>query len=120
MGSKHRRSWSSLDDETREFPSGFWAVIGKVDGGGLGERLVGAIVGGVSIVVEWLLGGIGLGISRPDPRYRVLVGRTGSQSVLGVREARTRRQANRDLEAVAAILRRSTAQEARDAFDLDF
>jgi hypothetical protein len=56
----------------------------------------------------------------PEPRYHVLVGREGTDDAIGVRVARTRRRARRQLAEVEEILARSTEAEARAVLELDF
>lgn len=54
-----------------------------------------------------------------DPRYRVLVGSIDGSGEIGVREARTRRAAQRALAEVERILLTSSAEDARIAFALE-
>jgi hypothetical protein len=110
VGSKHRRSWSTLDGSSGEFESGYWAAIARLES----ERVVGCLF----TVVDWLT--FGYGVYGFDPRYRVLVGRSGTDGVVGVREARTRGRARRELAAVETILATSTEEGVRGAFGLDF
>lgn len=88
----------------------YWARVSKLKG----DRLLGFLFGVVEFLLALWTPGDG-----PDPRYRVLVGRVGETASVGVREARTRRQAERDLSGVQAILDRSTVADAQAALSLD-
>lgn len=105
---KHRQSWPRLDGCQVAHESGYWAAIVRLDG----ARAFGVVV----TVLDWLTLTASGGL-RP---YRVLVGRVGSEDVVGVREARTRRRARKELLAVEAILASSSEAEVRETLGLNF
>lgn len=72
----------------------------------------------VFTLLDYATGGIGpiLGF---DPRYRVLVGRAGSEDLVGAREARTLKRATQQLAEVEQLLATSSEEEARAAFGID-
>jgi len=96
--------------ERSDTSSPYWARVTAVENGRIAALLITAL--------EWVTFGFDLPFT--EPRYRVLVGRKGTDDVVGVREARTKRRAERELERVQLILAGSTDAEARAALDLDF
>ena len=90
----------------------YWARVATVDNGRWLVVLmdaVGCVVGFLPEAwVDW------------EPRYRVLVGRHGTDDAIGVRQARTRRAVRRQLAEVQTVLADSTAGEARSALELHF
>ena len=90
--------------------SGYFARIEPVNS----ERISYAI----EIAIDLVIGG--LPDDLPNPRYHVLVGRVGTDQMIGVGEARTRKQARRALAAVQVSLDGCSEEEIRVKFDLPF
>jgi hypothetical protein len=99
-----------VDGGHLEFASGYWASIAKLES----ERPAGILM----TILDWLTGGFGLYGS--EPRYRIVIGREGTERTVGVREARAERKARRDLAEVAAIITHASEDEVKAAFDLEF
>lgn len=110
MAARHRRSWSAIDGGRVQFESGYWASVVKLES----DRSIGILL----TIVDLLTGAFDEFGSAP--RYRVLIGRQGTQSTIGIREARTEAKARRELAGIAATMSKASADEAKAAFGLDF
>jgi hypothetical protein len=105
--SESGRSWTSIGDR-HQARTGYWAEIAKLDS----ERAAGIMF----TIISWLVGSFA--VFGFDPRYRVLVGRAGSDEYVGVRQARNERQARKQLVEVAQLLDNSSEDEVRTVFDI--
>lgn len=117
MGAKHKRTWSVVR-EGAIHPSGYRASIAKLESD-IAASAAFNVVYWLIAIFTWLLT-VFDGIFGFEPRYRVLVGRAGTDEVVGVREARTLHQADQQLAEVDAILAISSETAARRTFDLNF
>lgn len=112
---KPSRTWSVVR-EGRHGPSGYHATLAKL-------KSEYAAVAGFN-VAAWLLAiftWLGdFDIFGSEPRYRVLVGRDGTEDVIGVRQARTLHKGEEQMVEVETILARSTEEEVRHQFGLEF
>lgn len=82
----------------------------------IGEIADSRLVTAMLVLIE-----VASAVVQPDAwegRYRVLVGPLDGSWEVGVREARTRRAAKRELAEVQALLSRLSADEARRALEL--
>lgn len=69
-------------------------------------------------ILEWIT--IPTGIETFEPRYRVLVGRPGSEASIGVATARTLRRAIKEMDQVDRVLAASSHEQVQGKLDLDF
>lgn len=112
---KRERTWSVIKESTYT-STGYRATLAKLDN----EY---AAVAGFNIAIwlaaifTWLAD---FDIVGSDPRFRVLVGRTGTEEVVGVRQARTLHTAEAQMAEIEAILSEADEQTIRDRLDLDF
>jgi hypothetical protein len=70
--------------------------------------------------LDWTIDGSGSSYDEYESRYRVLIGRTGTEDLIGVRMANTRRQAEAALAEVEVLIKHATDVEVRAWFDLEF
>jgi hypothetical protein len=82
VGSKHKRTWSVIR-EGNQNSSGYRASLAKVDS----EYAAAIVINALFSLVDWLTGPSDATIAGFEPRYRVLVGRAGTDEVVGVRQA---------------------------------
>lgn len=115
MGSKHKRTWSVIREGAQN-SSGYRASLAKVDS----EYAAAIVINALFSLVDWLTGPSDATIAGFEPRYRVLVGRTGTDEVVGVRQARRLDRAEGQLAEVEAILAQSTDAAVQTTFGLDF
>lgn len=115
MGAKHKRTWSIVRRGTQH-PSGYQASIADL-GSDRAASVAFNLVNWLISIVAWLGAFDIVGF---EPRYRVLVSRTGTDELIGVREARTLRKALQQLAEVEAVLAQSTEEGARDALGPGF
>ena len=117
MGAKHKRTWSVVREGAIN-SSGYRASIAKLESD-LAESAAFNLFYWLIAIFTWLFT-VFDGIFGFEPRYRVLVGRAGTDEVVGVREARTLHGANEQLAEVEAILAGSSETATREAFGLNF
>jgi hypothetical protein len=110
MGARHKRTWTVVREGSPHRASGYRAIIVKLDS----EHTAAFAVN----LLDWLTGPSG--IVGFEPRYRVLVGRTGTEQTVGVREGRTWRKASQQFDQIDAILADSTEEAAKATLGLDF
>lgn len=110
MATRHKRTWSAVDGGRVVLASGYWASIVKLKS----ERSV-----DLPLTILDLLTG-GLGWFGSDPRYRILIGREGTEQTVGVREARKEPQARKELAEVVATIANASESDVRALYDLAF
>jgi hypothetical protein len=70
--------------------------------------------------LDWTIDGSGSSYDQYEPRYRVLIGRRGTDDLIGVRMANTRKKAEAALAEVEVLMKHATDSEIREMFALEF
>jgi hypothetical protein len=115
VGSKHKRTWTVIREGV-QMPSGYRTSLVKLDS----ENAVAVGINALFSFLDWVTGPSDLTVAGFAPRYRVLVGRAGTEEVVGVRQARTHRKACQQLAEVEDIVANSTGAGVQGILGLDF